>query len=87
MRQPPRSRYDSSQPRENFQLKHVFASIKALPHIALMQSYYTQTLTIDQHVKEIRLFNLGDFFLGRFKRERGKVVRGDQTNLAAACHQ
>jgi len=34
VRRLPRSRYETSQPREHFQLKHVFASIKTLPHIA-----------------------------------------------------
>jgi ATP-binding cassette subfamily B protein len=38
-----------------------------------IQNYYTQLLTIDQHIKEIRLFNLGNFFLTRFKANAEKL--------------
>ncbi|MBV9259534.1 MAG: ABC transporter ATP-binding protein, partial [Ktedonobacteraceae bacterium] len=38
-----------------------------------MQSYHTQLLTVDQYIKEIKLFNLGDFFLERFIRNAEKL--------------
>jgi ATP-binding cassette, subfamily B, bacterial len=38
-----------------------------------MQNYQTQLLTVDQYIKEIKLFNLGDFLLERFKRSAEKL--------------
>ncbi|HEY7417390.1 MAG TPA: hypothetical protein VH593_19555, partial [Ktedonobacteraceae bacterium] len=38
-----------------------------------MQNYHTQLLTIDQYIKEIKLFNLGDFFFERFKQNAEKL--------------
>lgn len=46
-----------------------------------MQSYYTQMLTVDQHIKEVRLFNLGDFFLGRFKENAEKLFEETKRTL------
>lgn len=46
-----------------------------------MQSYYTQMLTVDQHIKEIRLFNLGDFFLGRFKKNAEELFAETRRTL------
>lgn len=46
-----------------------------------MQSYYTQTLTVDQYVKEIRLFNLGDFFLTRFQHNAEKLFEDTKRML------
>ncbi len=38
-----------------------------------MQNYHTQMLTVDQYIKEVKLFNLGDFFLERFTRNAEKL--------------
>lgn len=38
-----------------------------------LQAYYTQVLTIDDYNKEIKLFNLGDLFLERFKQYTEKL--------------
>jgi ATP-binding cassette, subfamily B, bacterial len=46
-----------------------------------MQNYHTQMLTVDQYVKEIRLFNLGDFVLGRFKHNAEKLYEENKQNL------
>lgn len=46
-----------------------------------MQSYYSQTLTVDQQIKEIRLFNLGDFFLTRFKTNAEKLFEESKRTM------
>jgi ATP-binding cassette subfamily B protein len=46
-----------------------------------LQNYHTQLLTVDQYVKEIRLFNLGDFLFERFKRNAEKLYEESKRML------
>ncbi|HTK07282.1 MAG TPA: ABC transporter ATP-binding protein [Ktedonobacteraceae bacterium] len=46
-----------------------------------MQSYHTQLLTVDQYIKEIKLFNLGDFLLNRYKYNAEKLYAENKRML------
>jgi ATP-binding cassette, subfamily B, bacterial len=45
------------------------------------QNYYTQMLTVDQYTKEIKLFNLGEFFLERFMQQAEKLYQENKRML------
>jgi ATP-binding cassette, subfamily B, bacterial len=46
-----------------------------------LQNYHTQLLTVDQYVKEIKLFNLGDFLFERFKQNAEKLYEENKRML------
>lgn len=46
-----------------------------------MQNYHIQLLTVDQYIKEMKLFNLGDFFFARFKRNAEKLYEENKRML------